>query len=59
MKVGVLALQGASIEHISAMQQIGVEARAIRLPNQLVNRHTNLPCAVKCDIILPWSQQKS
>jgi len=37
MKIGVLALQGAFIEHISAMQQIGVEARTIRLPNQLDN----------------------
>jgi glutamine amidotransferase PdxT len=37
MKIGVLALQGAFIEHISAMQQIGVEARTILLPNQLDN----------------------
>jgi 5'-phosphate synthase pdxT subunit len=35
MKIGVLALQGAFIEHISAMQQLGVEASPIRLPNQL------------------------
>jgi len=35
MKIGVLALQGAFIEHISVMQQLGVEALPIRLPNQL------------------------
>ena len=35
MKIGVLALQGAFIEHISVMRQLGVEASPIRLPNQL------------------------
>ena len=35
MKIGVLALQGAFIEHISIMQQLGVEASPVRLPNQL------------------------
>jgi 5'-phosphate synthase pdxT subunit len=35
MKIGVLALQGAFIEHISIMQQLGVEALAVRLPHQL------------------------
>ena len=35
MKVGVLALQGAFIEHISIMQQLGVEASPVRLPNEL------------------------
>jgi 5'-phosphate synthase pdxT subunit len=35
MKIGVLALQGAFIEHISIMQQLGVEASPIRLPNEL------------------------
>jgi 5'-phosphate synthase pdxT subunit len=35
MKIGVLALQGAFIEHISVMQQLGVEASPIRLPNEL------------------------
>jgi len=35
MKIGVLALQGSFIEHISVMQQLGVEAAPIRLPNQL------------------------
>jgi len=35
MKIGVLALQGAFIEHISVMQQLGVEALPICLPNQL------------------------
>jgi pyridoxal 5'-phosphate synthase pdxT subunit len=37
MKIGVLALQGTFIEHISAMQRIGVEASPIRLPHQLDN----------------------
>lgn len=35
MKIGVLALQGAFVEHISVMQQLGVEASPVRLPNQL------------------------
>jgi len=35
MKIGVLALQGAFIEHISVMQRLGVEASPVRLPNEL------------------------
>lgn len=35
MKIGVLALQGAFIEHISVMQQLGAEASPVRLPNEL------------------------
>ncbi|HEX74183.1 MAG TPA: pyridoxal 5'-phosphate synthase glutaminase subunit PdxT [Dehalococcoidia bacterium] len=35
MKIGVLALQGAFIEHISVIQQIGVEAAPVRLPSEL------------------------
>ncbi len=35
MKIGVLALQGAFLEHISALQQLGVEALPIRLPSEL------------------------
>ena len=35
MKIGVLALQGAFIEHISVIQQLGVEAAPVRLPNEL------------------------
>jgi 5'-phosphate synthase pdxT subunit len=35
MKVGVLALQGTFIEHIDILQQLGVEALPIRLPNEL------------------------
>jgi len=35
MKIGVLALQGAFIEHISIIQQLGVEASPVRLPNEL------------------------
>jgi len=35
MKIGVLALQGAFIEHEQALQRIGVEAREVRLPEQL------------------------
>ena len=37
MRIGVLALQGAFIEHITAMQQLGVEAPPIRLPDELDN----------------------
>jgi 5'-phosphate synthase pdxT subunit len=35
MKVGVLALQGTFKEHIDILQQLGVEALPIRLPNEL------------------------
>ncbi|MDO8673133.1 MAG: pyridoxal 5'-phosphate synthase glutaminase subunit PdxT, partial [Dehalococcoidia bacterium] len=34
-KIGVLALQGAFIEHMALLQRIGVEAVAVRLPEQL------------------------
>jgi 5'-phosphate synthase pdxT subunit len=37
MKIGVLALQGAFIEHISLIQQLGVEASPVRLPDELNN----------------------
>jgi 5'-phosphate synthase pdxT subunit len=36
MKVGVLALQGAFIEHIDILQQLGAEALPIRLPHELI-----------------------
>lgn len=35
MKIGVLALQGAFIEHITMLQRLGVEAVAVRLPADL------------------------
>ena len=35
MKIGVLALQGAFIEHINIMQQLGAEASLVRLPGEL------------------------
>ncbi len=35
MKIGVLALQGAFIEHINVMQQLGVEALPVRLSGEL------------------------
>lgn len=35
MKIGVLALQGAFIEHVQMFGKIGVEAVEIRLPGQL------------------------
>jgi glutamine amidotransferase PdxT len=35
MKIGVLAVQGAFVEHISIWQQLGAEAPPVRLPNQL------------------------
>jgi 5'-phosphate synthase pdxT subunit len=35
MKVGVLALQGAFIEHIKILRQLGVEAVEVRLPQDL------------------------
>jgi pyridoxal 5'-phosphate synthase pdxT subunit len=33
--IGVLALQGAFIEHVHALQRLGVEAREVRLPGDL------------------------
>lgn len=33
--IGVLALQGAFIEHVHALQRLGVEAREVRLPTDL------------------------
>ncbi|HSM56876.1 MAG TPA: pyridoxal 5'-phosphate synthase glutaminase subunit PdxT [Candidatus Sulfomarinibacteraceae bacterium] len=35
MKIGVLALQGAFIEHIKMLQKLGVEAVEVRLPEHL------------------------
>lgn len=35
MKIGVLALQGAFAEHVSALRAIGVEAVEVRLPEHL------------------------
>ena len=35
MKIGVLALQGAFAEHIKMLNQLGVEAVEVRLPEQL------------------------
>lgn len=35
MRIGVLALQGAFIEHIHILRQLGVEAFPIRLPREL------------------------
>ena len=35
MKIGVLALQGAFIEHIQVLQQLDVEASPVRLPMEL------------------------
>ena len=34
-RIGVLALQGAFIEHISLLESIGAEALPVRLPGQL------------------------
>jgi 5'-phosphate synthase pdxT subunit len=35
LQIGVLALQGAFIEHCHILQQLGIDAREIRLPGQL------------------------
>ncbi len=35
MKIGVLASQGAFVEHIAALQQLGVEALPVRLPREI------------------------
>jgi 5'-phosphate synthase pdxT subunit len=36
-RVGVLALQGAFIEHISMLRQLGVDVVEVRLPKELTN----------------------
>ena len=35
MKIGVLALQGAFIEHEKMLQSLGAEASEVRMPSQL------------------------
>lgn len=35
MKIGVLAAQGAFVEHIASLQKLGADAVAVRLPEQL------------------------
>ena len=35
MKIGVFALQGAFIEHIRMLKQLGVDAGEVRLPDEL------------------------
>ena len=35
MKIGVLALQGAFIEHVKMLRQLDVQAVEVRLPRQL------------------------
>jgi 5'-phosphate synthase pdxT subunit len=35
MKIGVLALQGDFAEHIAILEQIGIEAYQVRLPDHL------------------------
>ena len=37
MKIGVLALQGAFIEHVSRLRALGVDAVEVRLPEQLAD----------------------
>ena len=37
MKIGVLAAQGAFIEHIEALKKLGVDAVPVRLPEQLAD----------------------
>jgi pyridoxal 5'-phosphate synthase pdxT subunit len=35
MKIGVLALQGAFVEHVKVLERLGVEAVEVRLPQEL------------------------
>lgn len=39
MKIGVLALQGDFAEHITILEQVGVETRQVRLPQHLTDLH--------------------
>jgi 5'-phosphate synthase pdxT subunit len=36
MKIGVLALQGAFVEHIRMLRELGLEAQEVRLPHELL-----------------------
>jgi 5'-phosphate synthase pdxT subunit len=36
MKIGVLALQGAFIEHIQMLRELGLEAQEVRLPHEIL-----------------------
>ncbi len=36
MKIGVLALQGAFIEHIHMLRELGLEAQEVRLPHEIL-----------------------
>lgn len=36
LRIGVLALQGAFVEHMAVLERLGVDAVAVRLPEQLV-----------------------
>ncbi|MGW8188649.1 MAG: pyridoxal 5'-phosphate synthase glutaminase subunit PdxT [Desulfobacterales bacterium] len=36
MKIGVLALQGAFIEHIRMLRELGLEAQEVRLPHEIL-----------------------
>ncbi len=35
VKMGVLALQGAFVEHVAMLERLGVEACEVRLPSEL------------------------
>lgn len=50
MRIGVLALQGAFIEHVQALQQLGVEAVELRqLPDlEQPCRAAKVRCRVSC-----------
>ena len=39
MQIGVLALQGAFVEHINILTQLGVKAVEVRLPEELTGLH--------------------
>jgi 5'-phosphate synthase pdxT subunit len=39
MKIGVLALQGAFVEHICMLRAIGLEAAEVRLPQEIAGLH--------------------
>jgi 5'-phosphate synthase pdxT subunit len=36
MRIGILALQGAFVEHIAILNQLKVEALPVRLPQELM-----------------------
>ena len=57
MKIGVLGLQGAFIEHIHMLGRLGVETVDVRLPEELDDLRAEYPCLERASHMSPvhWS----